>query len=197
VLRRRLAHLADEEAAPAMQGERFAYRPNLLVVDGGQPQVAAAARALADAGVTGLAVVGLAKRLEEIWLPDSDFPVILPRNSDALFLLQRLRDEAHRFAITHQRNRRKRDIASQLAEIPGLGEARVRVLLRHFGSVAKLRTASAEAVAEVPGFGPVLAAAVIERLAATARPDEGESDGPAPSPAAELAPVGGTEPADR
>jgi excinuclease ABC subunit C len=164
VLSRRVAHLDDEEAAPAQQGTRFAYRPNLLLVDGGQPQVAAAKRALEEAGVTGVALAGIAKRLEELWLPDSDFPVILPRNSDALFLVQRLRDEAHRFAITHQRTRRKRDIGSQLAEVPGLGEARVKQLLKHFGSVAQLRRASAEDVADVAGFGPVLATAVVERL---------------------------------
>ncbi|MFD1721002.1 excinuclease ABC subunit UvrC [Amnibacterium endophyticum] len=164
VLSRRLAHLADEDAAPAVQGERFAYRPNLLLVDGGQPQVAAAKRALDEAGVTGIALAGIAKRLEELWRPDDDFPVILPRNSDALFLVQRLRDEAHRFAITHQRTRRKRDIASQLGEIPGLGEARVRQLLRHFGSVARLRAASEDDVAQVPGFGRVLATSVVQRL---------------------------------
>ncbi len=184
VLRRRLAHLADEDAAPAVQGERFAYRPNLLLVDGGQPQVAAAARAMEECGVTGIALAGIAKRLEEIWLPGADFPVILPRNSDALFLLQRLRDEAHRFAITHQRTRRKRDIASQLGEIPGLGEARVRVLLRHFGSVARLRAASADDVADVPGFGRVLAAAVVERLSATAS-GEDASDEAARTPSEE------------
>ncbi|MGN6444909.1 excinuclease ABC subunit UvrC [Amnibacterium sp.] len=164
VLSRRVAHLEDEEAAPAQQGDRFAYRPNLLLVDGGQPQVAAAKRALDEAGVTGVALAGIAKRLEELWQPDSDYPVILPRNSDALFLVQRLRDEAHRFAITHQRTRRKRDIGSQLATVPGLGEARVKQLLKHFGSVARLRTATATDIADVPGFGPVLAAAVVERL---------------------------------
>ena len=179
VLRRRLAHMGEQDEAAPERAERFAYRPNLLVVDGGQPQVAAASRALRDAGVDGIAVVGLAKRLEEIWRPDSDFPVILPRNSEALFLLQRLRDEAHRFAITHQRSRRKRDIGTQLSEIPGLGTARVRVLLRHFGSVAKLRAASIEEIAEVPGFGPVLAAAVAERLRAT----EGAGDDGAPDAA--------------
>jgi len=164
VLSRRVAHLDDEEGAPSQQGTRFAYRPNLLLVDGGQPQVAAAKRALEDAGVTGVALAGIAKRLEELWQPDSDFPVILPRNSDALFLVQRLRDEAHRFAITHQRTRRKRDIGSQLADVPGLGDARVKQLLKHFGSVAQLRRATAEDVADVPGFGPVLAAAVVDRL---------------------------------
>ncbi|GAA4743099.1 excinuclease ABC subunit UvrC [Amnibacterium soli] len=180
VLSRRVAHLDDEEAGPAQQGTRFAYRPNLLLVDGGQPQVAAAKRALEDAGVTGVALAGIAKRLEELWQPDSDFPVILPRNSDALFLVQRLRDEAHRFAITHQRTRRKRDIGSQLADVPGLGEARVKQLLKHFGSVAQLRRATAEDVADVPGFGPVLAAAVVDRLhqgeggEGTATPEVGE-----------------------
>ncbi len=164
VLRRRLAHLAGEDGAPAQQGERFAYRPNLLLVDGGQPQVAAARRALEDSGASGIALAGIAKRLEELWQPDSDFPVILPRNSDALFLVQRLRDEAHRFAITHQRSRRGRDIGSRLAEVPGLGDARVKQLLKHFGSVARLRRATTADVAEVPGFGPVLAAAVVERL---------------------------------
>ncbi|MHB1173073.1 MAG: helix-hairpin-helix domain-containing protein, partial [Lacisediminihabitans sp.] len=107
---------------------------------------------------------GIAKRLEEIWLPDSDFPVILPRNSDALFLFQRIRDEAHRFAISYQRQRRKSEVASVLAEIPGLGPTRVRELLRHFGSVTQLRAAQPEAIAEVKGVGPTLAMAVFEQL---------------------------------
>ncbi|PRY70425.1 excinuclease ABC subunit C [Glaciihabitans tibetensis] len=143
---------------------RFAYRPNLLIVDGGQPQVAAAQRALDDAGVTGIALCGIAKRLEEIWLPDSDFPVILPRNSDALFLFQRIRDEAHRFAITYQRQRRSSDITSSLADIPGLGPARVRELLRHFGSVTRLRAAKVENIAEVKGVGERLANQIYESL---------------------------------
>lgn len=176
VISRRIAHLADEDAAPTVQGERFAYRPNLLLVDGGQPQVAAAQRALDDAGVTGVALAGIAKRLEELWQPNVDFPVILPRNSDALFLVQRLRDEAHRFAITHQRTRRKRDIGSQLATVPGLGEARVKQLLRHFGSVARLRTATAEDIAEVPGFGRVLGAAVVEQLHRVDEASERQAD---------------------
>ena len=176
VISRRIAHLADEDAAPTVQGERFAYRPNLLLVDGGQPQVAAAQRALDDAGVTGVALAGIAKRLEELWQPNVDFPVILPRNSDALFLVQRLRDEAHRFAITHQRTRRKRDIGSQLATVPGLGEARVKQLLRHFGSVARLRTATAEDIAEVPGFGRVLGAAVVEQLHPVDEASERQAD---------------------
>jgi excinuclease ABC subunit C len=166
-LSRRLARLDDELAPVEEVGEqrkRFAYRPNLLIVDGGQPQVAAARRALEDAGVEGIALCGIAKRLEEIWLPDDDFPVILPRNSDALFLIQRIRDEAHRFAITFQRQRRRRDIASQLAEIPGLGPSRVARLLKHFGSVKRLKQASPEEISAVRGIGPTLAAAVSERL---------------------------------
>jgi excinuclease ABC subunit C len=150
------------EGAPAKP--RFAYRPNLLIVDGGQPQVQAAARALADAGVTGIQLCGIAKRLEEIWLPDSDYPVILPRNSDAMFLIQRIRDEAHRFAISYQRQRRRKDVTSVLGEVPGVGPARVRELLRHFGSVTRLRAASPEEIAEVKGIGIVSASTIHRTL---------------------------------
>jgi excinuclease ABC subunit C len=178
VLSRRLARLDEDAAMPdvpdatsddVVEGtkptKRFAYRPQLLIVDGGQPQVQAAKRALDEAGVRDIALVGIAKRLEELWLPDDDFPVILPRNSEALFLIQRIRDEAHRFAITHQRTRRKRDVRSQLSEIPGLGPTRVNALLKHFGSVARLREASAEEIGEVNGVGPATAAAVVAKLA--------------------------------
>jgi excinuclease ABC subunit C len=179
VLRRRLAYLdrpeeaeaaldpdvtADGEVVTERRRPRFAYRPQLLVVDGGKPQVEAAARALRDAGHEEIALCGIAKRLEEVWLPGEDFPVILPRTSESLYLLQRLRDEAHRFAITHQRKRRRRDIQSVLAEVPGLGDARIKALLRHFGSVAALRTASPEQIAELPGVGPKLAAAIHAHL---------------------------------
>ncbi|MDF2574203.1 MAG: excinuclease subunit, partial [Agromyces sp.] len=151
---------ASESPETSERRKKFAYRPNLLVVDGGQPQVAAAARALEESGVEGIYLCGIAKRLEEIWTPEADFPVILPRNSDALFLFQRVRDEAHRFAITHQRQRRKRDIGTVLSEIPGLGPARVKELLRHFGSVSRLRAAGEAEIAEVKGIGPTLAATV-------------------------------------
>jgi len=136
---------------------RFAYPPQLLLVDGGKPQVEAAARALRDAGHTEIAVCGIAKRLEEIWLPGEDFPVILPRTSESLYLLQRLRDEAHRFAIIHQRKKRKRDISTVLTEVPGLGASRIKTLLKHFGSVTALRAAQPGEIEEVPGIGPVLA----------------------------------------
>ncbi len=144
----------------------FHYRPGLLVIDGGQPQVQAAARALADAGITDIAVCGIAKRLEEIWLPDSDFPVILPRASDALFLLQRLRDEAHRFALKHQRTKRKQSISTELSSVPGLGPARVRELLSRFGSVARLRTASLDELMAIDGIGRKTAEAVQQAVGA-------------------------------
>jgi len=150
--------------ADAPKRRRFAYKPQLLLVDGGQPQVNAAARALRDSGRTDIALAGIAKRLEELWLPDDDFPVILPRTSEALYLVQRLRDEAHRFAITHQRRRRRRDITTILSEIPGLGESRIKALLKHFGSVTALRAATPEQIREVNGIGPALADGIHEHL---------------------------------
>jgi excinuclease ABC subunit C len=151
---------------PVVQERRkkFAYPPNLLIVDGGQPQVNAAARALEESGVQGIFLAGIAKRLEEVWLPDTDYPVILPRGSEALFMIQRIRDEAHRFAITHQRARRKRDITSVLNEVPGLGPSRVRELLKHFGSVSELKKADEKAIAEVKGIGPLLAESIRSTL---------------------------------
>ena len=147
--------------------KRFAYPPNLVVVDGGQPQVAAAQRALADLGVVDVAIVGLAKRLEEVWLPGEEFPLVLPRTSEGLYLLQRVRDEAHRFAITHHRKRRAKSMTrSELETIPGLGPARQASLLRAFGSVRNLRAASAEEIAAVPGIGSKVAQAVVDALAA-------------------------------
>ncbi len=144
---------------------RFAYRPNLVVVDGGLPQVNAAARALADAGVVDVVVVGLAKRLEEVWVPGEEFPVVLPRTSEGLYLLQRVRDEAHRFAITFHRQRRSKAMtASALDSVPGLGEKRRKALLAAFGSVKRVRAASAEELAAVPGIGPALAAVIEAEL---------------------------------
>ena len=151
----------EVEARPA----RFAYRPNLVVVDGGLPQVNAAARALADCGVVDVAVVGLAKRLEEVWVPGVEYPVVLPRTSEGLYLLQRLRDEAHRFAITFHRQRRSKAMTtSQLDGIPGLGEKRRKALLKQFGSVKRIRAASVDQLSDVPGIGPALAAVVAAQL---------------------------------
>ncbi|MFL6170789.1 MAG: excinuclease ABC subunit UvrC, partial [Ornithinibacter sp.] len=175
------AELADAESAEGAEAEtsdagepapevgsrpaRFAYRPNLVVVDGGLPQVNAAARALEDVGVVDVAVVGLAKRLEEVWVPGEEYPVVLPRTSEGLYLLQRLRDEAHRFAITFHRQRRSKAMTtSQLDGIPGLGEKRRKALLKTFGSVKRIRAASVDELAAVPGIGPALAAVVAAQL---------------------------------
>jgi excinuclease ABC subunit C len=145
--------------------KKFAYAPALVVVDGGPPQVAAAARAMDELGIDNVALCGLAKRLEEVWLPDSDVPVILPRTSEGLYLLQRLRDEAHRFAITHHRGRRSKSmVESMLDSVPGLGEVRRKALIRHFGSLKKLRTATVDEIAAVPGFGRVTATAIKRQL---------------------------------
>ncbi|MBU2665804.1 excinuclease ABC subunit UvrC [Actinoplanes bogorensis] len=144
---------------------RFAYPPQLVVVDGGQPQVNAVAAVLSDLGITDVALCGLAKRLEEVWLPGDDYPVILPRTSEALYLLQRVRDEAHRFAITFHRQRRsKRMTASALDNVPGLGETRRKALLRHFGSLKRLSAATPEEITEVPGIGRRTAEALLAAL---------------------------------
>ncbi len=155
------------EGAPA----RFAYPPSLVVIDGGAPQVNAAFQALADLGLTDIAVVGLAKRLEEVWLPDEEDPVILPRTSQGLYLLQRVRDEAHRTALRYQRQKRSaRMTTSALDDIPGLGPARRKALLARFGSVRKLRAATPDMIAEVPGIGPALAERIAGSLAGPAVP---------------------------
>ena len=159
----------------------FAYPPQLLVVDGGRPQADAAARALRERGIHDLPVVGLAKRLEEVWLPGRPDPIILPRTSEGLYLLQRMRDEAHRAAITFQRKRsRRRARGSALEEIPGLGPARIKALLARFGSVARMRQSSVDDIAQVPGIGPKTAAAIMAVLGAStdemldSEPGEGE-----------------------
>jgi excinuclease ABC subunit C len=164
---------------------KFAYPPNLLVVDGGQPQVEAAADVLAELGVTDVAVCGLAKRLEEVWLPAEPDPVILSRTSEGLYLLQRVRDEAHRFAITYHRQRRSRSMtASELDAVPGVGPARRAALLKHFGSLRKLKAAGVDEIAALPGFGPRTAAAVLAALHG-----DGARDGAAEAPADQGVPL--------
>ncbi|MFI6050157.1 excinuclease ABC subunit UvrC [Streptomyces violascens] len=154
--------LQEEDGRP----KRFAYPPQLLVVDGGQPQVAAAQRALDELGIDDIAVCGLAKRLEEVWVPGEDDPVVLPRSSEGLYLLQRVRDEAHRFAITYQRAKRtKRFKAGPLDAVPGLGDTRKQALIKHFGSVKKLRSATIDEICEVPGIGRKTAETVAAALA--------------------------------
>ena len=164
VLMRRLKYLKAPETDLDADPTKFSYRPNLLIVDGGQPQVSAAMRALAESGITDLAVCGIAKRLEEVWLPGESFPVILPRATDELFLLQRIRDEAHRFAITFQRTKRSSAISSTLSEIAGLGDKRVAALLKHFGSAKRLRLATVDEIAEVAGIGKALAQQITASL---------------------------------
>ncbi|SBT44338.1 Excinuclease ABC subunit C [Micromonospora auratinigra] len=190
VLRRRFARYLDARAETGEIGEetagdpdrpgidpttgrprKFAYPPQLVVVDGGAPQVGAAAQALAELGIDDVALCGLAKRLEEVWLPDDDYPVILPRTSEALYLLQRVRDEAHRFAITFHRQRRsKRMTESALDNVPGLGDVRRKALLRHFGSLKRLSAATVEEITEVPGVGRRTAEAILAALDESAQP---------------------------
>ena len=177
VVRRRFARYLKEnegEVDPSKPGidpetgrpRKFAYAPNLLVVDGAGPQATAAADVLAELGITDIAVIGLAKRLEEVWLPADPDPVILPRTSEGLYLLQRLRDEAHRFAIAYHREKRsKRMQTSELDSVPGLGQARRTALIKHFGSVKKLKQARIEEIEAVPGFGRRTAEAVVAALA--------------------------------
>ncbi|MDX6225611.1 MAG: excinuclease subunit, partial [Frankiales bacterium] len=184
VITRRFRRLLDEqsrsaeivtESGPMLvdpetgRPRKFAYAPGLVVVDGGPPQVAAAQRALDELGIDDVALCGLAKRLEEVWLPGEAHPVILPRTSEGLYLLQRIRDEAHRFAIAYHRQRRSKAMTtSALDGVPGLGETRKAALLRHFGSVKRLRAATVDEVLEVSGIGRRTADAVVSALAASA-----------------------------
>lgn len=186
------AELGSETAAALQQaaqaGEKFATvqgvkqrrrsvtRPDLLLVDGGVPQVNAAVRALTEAGVSDVAICGIAKRMEELWLPDEPYPVILPRQSEELFLLQRIRDTAHRFAITFQRQQREAAISTALAQIPGIGDKRAAQLLQHFGSLQRVREATVAQLQQVPGFGAVVATKIFtalraEQAASVTQPD--------------------------
>ena len=185
VITRRFRRLLDEQARSELRPgdetsgpmlvdpetgrpRKFAYAPGLVVVDGGPPQVAAAQQALDELGIDDIPVCGLAKRLEEVWLPGQEDPVILRRSSEGLYLLQRVRDEAHRFAITHHRSRRSKTmVESMLDDVPGLGEVRRKTLLKHFGSLKKLREASADDIAQVPGIGMRTAGAIKEAVLAT------------------------------
>ena len=174
MLRRRFARYLEAVAQIGDDGpidpetgrpRKFAYPPQLVVVDGGEPQVNAAAQVLAELGIADITLCGLAKRLEEVWLPGEAYPVILPRTSEGLYLLQRVRDEAHRFAITYHRERRsKRMTASALDAIPGLGASRRKALLTHFGSLKRLAAATPEEIAAVPGIGPRTAEAISTAL---------------------------------
>ncbi|MGA5538797.1 excinuclease ABC subunit UvrC [Mycolicibacterium nivoides] len=193
--RRFLRHVSDTQPEPGTEQRprRFAYPPNLFVVDGGAPQVNAAAAVLDELGVTDVAVIGLAKRLEEVWVPAEPDPVIFPRNSEGLYLLQRVRDEAHRFAISYHRSKRsKRMTASALDSVRGLGEQRRKALVTHFGSVARLKDATVEEITAVPGIGVATAKAVLAALGgeppiepggeppmeSTSAPPSVQSDGP-------------------
>ncbi|MCG7606982.1 excinuclease ABC subunit C [Mycolicibacterium sp. (ex Dasyatis americana)] len=173
--RRFLRHVSDGQPDPSAEQRprRFAYPPNLFVVDGGAPQVNAAAAVLDELGVTDVAVIGLAKRLEEVWVPSEPDPVIFPRNSEGLYLLQRVRDEAHRFAISYHRSKRsKRMTASALDSVRGLGEQRRKALVTHFGSVARLKEATVEEITAVPGIGVATAKAVLAALGGS--PENGD-----------------------
>jgi excinuclease ABC subunit C len=181
----------DEDGRP----RKFAYPPNLVVIDGGPAQVDAAVRALDELGIDDIAVCGLAKRLEEVWLPGEDAPVIMPRSSEGLYLLQRVRDEAHRFAITYHRAKRSKALAvSELDAVPGLGPARRATLLRHFGSVRKIAGATEAEIAEVPGIGPRLASAVLTALSPGRANGEASGGGRGEGPAsAGAGPVSGQD----
>ena len=172
---------ADGDGVPIASGpidpetgraRRFSYAPSLVVVDGGLPQVGAARAVLDELGID-VPLVGLAKRLEEVWVPGDEFPVVLPRTSPALYLLQYLRDESHRFAITHHRKRRSAGMTrSTLDDVPGLGPARQAALLKEFGSIKRIRTASADEISSVRGIGPALAATILEHLTPARAPAE-------------------------
>jgi excinuclease ABC subunit C len=171
MLRRRVTRLLRDRDREPGERRRFAYPPALIVVDGGRGQLSAATKALAEAGLH-IPAIGLAKRLEEVYFPDRPDPLLIPRGSEALFVLQHLRDEAHRFAVAYHREKRaKRALASPLDEVPGVGPSRKKALLKRFGSLARLSRASAEEIAATPGIGPELAGSIHARLTGPAAAD--------------------------
>ena len=171
MLRRRFTRLLKEQAEGLGKGRRFSYPPALVVVDGGRGQLGMASKVLAELHLQ-IPHVGLAKRLEEVYFPDHPEPLMIPRGSEALFVLQHLRDEAHRFAVTyHRQKREKRALASPLDGVPGVGPARKKALLKRFGSLARLQRAELEEIAATPSVGPDIARAVYERLHTVPAPD--------------------------
>jgi excinuclease ABC subunit C len=166
MLRRRFTRMLQErDAEPGERRRRFSYPPSLVVIDGGRGQLGRATEVLAELGLS-IPHIGLAKKLEEVYFPDHPEPLVIPRGSEALFVLQHVRDEAHRFAVRYHREKReKRALASPLDEIPGVGPARKKALLRRFGSLAKVRAATPEELGATPGIGPELAAAIHTHLA--------------------------------
>src|SRR5438552_7688212 len=173
VLRGRRARL-ESSPEPRRRPRRFAYPPSLIVVDGGRGQLSVAERVLADRGLQ-IPAIGLAKRLEEVYLPGQPEPLVITRGSESLFVLQHIRDEAHRFAVTyHRKKRAKRSLHSELDDIPGVGATRKRALLKRFGSVARLRTASVEELQATPGLGPAMARTIHERPHGGAPAEAGE-----------------------
>jgi len=165
MLRRRFTRLLEEqERPPEERRRRFSYPPALIVVDGGRGQLTQASEVLAELGLS-IPHIGLAKRLEEVYFPDRPDPLVIPRGSEALFVLQHIRDEAHRTAVAYHRTlREKRALHSPLDDIPGVGPSRKKALLKRFGSLTKLRAATADELAETPGVGPGLAATIYEQL---------------------------------
>ncbi|MBA2319163.1 MAG: excinuclease ABC subunit UvrC [Euzebyales bacterium] len=167
VITRRFTRLLADARKP-IEARKFAYPPNLVIIDGGKGQLNAARRALDELAIEGVEICALAKRFEEVHLPDRADPVLLPRGSEALFLIQRIRDEAHRFAITYHRSMRGRQMtASAFDGIPGVGPARRRALLDHFGSLKQVRAATAEELTEVDGISANLATAIHRHLHTT------------------------------
>jgi len=175
MLTRRLTRLAHDRDREPGERRRFAYPPSLIVVDGGRGQLSAATKALAQAQAH-IPAIGLAKRLEEVYFPERPDPLLIPRGSEALFVLQHLRDEAHRFAVTyHRQKRERRALASPLDDVPGVGPSRKKALLKRFGSLARLARAEVKEIAATPGIGPELARAVHERLTGVTRAQGRES----------------------